>query len=298
MKKILVAYDGTPGADLALKELSRGGFPARAEAEVVSIADAWLPPGPPEGVFADHPSYATTYAHAQTLLREAADTAIKGARRLHEILPEWTVTNTAKADSPAWGIIAEAKRWGADLAVIGSHGRTPLERFFLGSVSFKVAAEAACSVRISRAKRSHVDPPKILVGLDHSSDAQVAAEEALSRHWRPGTEVHLVTVIDMKLKSSFLRKKSEAARVEDWILPLHEKYKASFASRQVTAHSHVFEGDPKNELLKRAAEWDVDCIFLGARGIDHGDRQYLGTLASAVSARAHCTVEIIRPKGK
>src|SRR5687767_5589702 len=98
MKKILVAYDGTPGADLALKELTRGGFPARAEAEVVSIADAWLPPGPPEGVFADHPSYATTYAHAQTLLREAADTAIKGARRVHEIFPEWTVTNTAKAD--------------------------------------------------------------------------------------------------------------------------------------------------------------------------------------------------------
>jgi nucleotide-binding universal stress UspA family protein len=297
MKKILVAYDGTPGAELALKEMTRGGFPARAEAEVLTIADAWLPPAPPDGVFADHPSYAATHAKAQEMLRAAGQTAILGARHLHEIFPDWTITNTAKADSPAWGIIAEARRWTADLIVIGSHGRTPLERFFLGSVSYKVAAEAACSVRISRAKRNHSERGvKILVALDHSSDAQIALDEVLNRSWRSGTEVHLVTVIDLKLKSTFLRKKTDAARVEDWIVPLHQKYKASFAEHHVTAHSHVFEGDPKSELLKHAAEWDVDCIFLGARGLEHGERLYLGTLASAVSTRAHCSVEIVRPK--
>jgi len=48
-------------------------------------------------------------------------------------------------------IIDDAKKWGADLIVVGSHGRTGLDRFLLGSVSEAVARHAACSVEIVRA---------------------------------------------------------------------------------------------------------------------------------------------------
>ena len=145
MKKILVAYDGTPGADLAIKDMLRAGFPDRAEAKVACFADVWLPPVPPEGTEPADPRYAAIHQKAIDLLHEAQQTAIEGARRLHQIFPGWTVTNTAKSDSPAWGIIAEARRWNADLIVIGSHGRNPLEKFFLGSVSFKVPFSYTCS---------------------------------------------------------------------------------------------------------------------------------------------------------
>lgn len=300
MKKILVAYDGSPGADLAVKDMLRGGFPERAEARVASFADVWLPPAPPEGVEATDERYAAVRQKAHDLLQEAQKIAVEGARQVHQKFPAWTVTNCAKADSPAWGIIAEARRWGADLIVIGSHGRTPLEKFFLGSVSLKVAAEAFCSVRVVRPRSQSHRAMQILVGVDASLESQRAVEEVLNRSWPPGTEIQLVAIVDEKLKTHLLKRKeisrSSTAldRVEDWMAPILEEYRAKFAARDLTAHTHVFEGDPKSTLLRHADKWDVETIFLGARGLDHGDRLYLGTLASAICTRAHCTVEIIR----
>ena len=47
-------------------------------------------------------------------------------------------------------ILEEAEKWGADLIVLGSHGRKGLERFLLGSVSDAVAHHARCSVEVVR----------------------------------------------------------------------------------------------------------------------------------------------------
>lgn len=47
-------------------------------------------------------------------------------------------------------IIDSAEEWGADLIVVGSHGRTGIPRFLLGSVAEFVARHAKCSVEIVR----------------------------------------------------------------------------------------------------------------------------------------------------
>ena len=48
-------------------------------------------------------------------------------------------------------IIDAAEEWGADLIVVGSHGRSGIPRFLLGSVAEFVARHAKCSVEIVRA---------------------------------------------------------------------------------------------------------------------------------------------------
>jgi nucleotide-binding universal stress UspA family protein len=53
---------------------------------------------------------------------------------------------------PAERIAAAAKSWRADLIVIGTHGRTGLARFFLGSVASRVVATASCPVLTVRGK--------------------------------------------------------------------------------------------------------------------------------------------------
>lgn len=45
-------------------------------------------------------------------------------------------------------IVATGKDWNADLIVVGSHGRTGLTQFFLGSVSMSVLSAAPCAVMI------------------------------------------------------------------------------------------------------------------------------------------------------
>lgn len=47
-------------------------------------------------------------------------------------------------------ILDEAKSWGAELIVLGSHGRRGLERLLVGSVSEAVLRHAGCSVEIIR----------------------------------------------------------------------------------------------------------------------------------------------------
>jgi nucleotide-binding universal stress UspA family protein len=308
VKKILIAYDGSAGALLAMKELIHGGFPECAEARVITIADVWMPP-PPESEKDSYPrqqNLAGAQARALEALHDAKKIAISGATQLHEIFPDWSVSNLAKADSPAWGILAEAAAWEADLIVVGSHGRKPLERFFLGSVSYKVAAEANCSVRVVRSQKNKFNdgPLRILIAFDGSDDSHYAIEEVLKRRWPARTEVELVTVLDAKIKSQILRTSAsfeqakEVVRIENWITPQIESLRARFSEKEIQARSHILEGDPKSIILHNATESDADVIFLGARGLDHGDRLYLGTLASAICTRAHCTVEVIRSRSK
>ncbi|MGA3128412.1 MAG: universal stress protein [Candidatus Korobacteraceae bacterium] len=47
-------------------------------------------------------------------------------------------------------IIDDASGWGADLIVVGSHGRSGIQRFLLGSMAEFVARHAKCSVEIVR----------------------------------------------------------------------------------------------------------------------------------------------------
>ena len=45
--KILIGYDGSECADAALDDLMRAGLPEVAEAQILTVAEVWLPPPPP-----------------------------------------------------------------------------------------------------------------------------------------------------------------------------------------------------------------------------------------------------------
>jgi len=57
---------------------------------------------------------------------------------------------SVREGAPKMVILDCATEWGADLIVVGSHGRKGLTRFVLGSVSEAVARHAHCSVEIVR----------------------------------------------------------------------------------------------------------------------------------------------------
>jgi nucleotide-binding universal stress UspA family protein len=59
-------------------------------------------------------------------------------------------TTDMQEGDPKSKIIEAADKWGADLIIVGSHGRKGLERFLLGSVAEAVARHAHCSVQVVR----------------------------------------------------------------------------------------------------------------------------------------------------
>jgi nucleotide-binding universal stress UspA family protein len=64
----------------------------------------------------------------------------------------YKVTYLVEEGDPRDVILNHAESWRADLIMVGSHGRTGLDRFLIGSVSEAVAHHAPCSVEIVRTR--------------------------------------------------------------------------------------------------------------------------------------------------
>jgi len=309
MKKLLIAYDGSQCADEMLEDLACAGLPAELDVNVVTVAEVWLPPDPElsEPAFPDTISKAVRKARARAVEEVAASRAVaeQACSRLKKSFPNWNPRAKVFADSPAWGIVKEAAACQADLVVLGSHGRTGLERLFLGSVAQKVAAEACCSVRIARpGKRATRNRLRIMIAVDGSHDSEAAIQAVALRHWPATAEFWVVTVADPKLQTAvawpsvFADQWVQASDkgAGEWIGRMLEHSAQKLRDAGLKVRTDIFDGDPKEILLAQARSWKADCIFLGARGLHHGSRLFLGSLASAVAARAHCPVEIVRPK--
>lgn len=59
-------------------------------------------------------------------------------------------TTAVVEGDPRAAVIDYAAHWNADLIVVGSHGRTGLQRFLMGSVAESIARHTHCSIEIVR----------------------------------------------------------------------------------------------------------------------------------------------------
>jgi nucleotide-binding universal stress UspA family protein len=59
------------------------------------------------------------------------------------------------------------------------------------------------------------------------------------------------------------------------------------------------EGEPKRVIVKMAEEWSAYCIVVGSTGFsNHLERFLIGSVASSIAARAHCSEEVGREPKK
>lgn len=306
--KILIGYDGSACSDAAFDDLRSTGLPQDAEAVVISVAEAWLPP-PPEGMsVSDHlknlqtepQPFAGWKAGAQAVA-DAEALANKGADRLRTNFPGWTVSAQATYGSPGWEIVAKADEVAANLVVVGSQGLNALERMFLGSISQKVLAEAHCSVRVARG-RNDEDPgtTRIVIGFDGSAGSHAAVEAVAVRSWPTGTEAKLVSASDMSYGIDVAM--MPAADLPDSGEWLREAAESSISALEAAgiATEFVHEiGSPKNVIVEVAESWHANSIFVGAnRWGSAVERFMLGSVSAAIAARAHCSVEVVRKRDR
>ncbi len=308
--KILVSYDGSQCSESALDDLNRAGLPPKGEAVLITVAEVWLPP-PNNSSDTDtevDPYIAKAVEKfrlkGERLLNQAGMLADHAAARLRNILRGWKIKTCVTYGSPAWEIITKSEEFKPDLIVVGSHGQSALSRLVLGSISQKVLSESEFSVRISRG-RNEVDPvfERIIIGFDGSSGANAAVKAVAGRIWSPGAEAKLISVTDPVVPSSIGRfispvadwAEAESKNDHEWIADLAGKAAKKLERAGLSVKQCIVEGNPKEELVREAENWHADCIFVGATAHNTRiGRLLLGSTASALAARAHCSVEVVR----
>lgn len=310
--KILIACDGSEAANIAFDGLVRAGLPTEnVEALVMSVGEVWLPPR--DEVLDDAeelPGLKEARQRAAQVMEEAERLAQRGSQRVKQKFPGWQISHDVRNGSPGFELINFAREWPADLIVVGSHGRTALGRFVLGSVSQKVLTEAPASVHIGRANPGTGESgERIVIGVDGSPGSMAAVRAVAERRWTDGSEIRIVVADDVVRGNPIWLlippvrefvdelRADERTQAEQFALAAAKELRAGLGSRNVTVSSVVHTGDPKQVLVKHAEEFGADCIFTGATGFNSRlERVILGSVSAAVAARAHCSVEVVRER--
>lgn len=149
--KILIATDGSDFSRAAAEkccDLICG--PEKASIRIISIYQAQVPmAAEPFAISAEY--YGALDKIAENNARTAA---LQTKEIIRERFPNVEINLSTEVDlgRPAEMIVTAAKDWGADLIVLGSHGRGFWGRLTLGSVSDAVVHHAPCSVLVVRSQ--------------------------------------------------------------------------------------------------------------------------------------------------
>lgn len=144
--KVLLATDGSEYSELALQALIAVGRPQETEVHIVHVVE--LRP-----VVIQTPEWEREHSDARRAMWTRAEEIIAHAVRMLENAG-FHVTTAIREGDPRTDLIDAASEWHADLMIVGSHGRTGLDRLLMGSVSEAVARHAPCSVQIVRTAKS------------------------------------------------------------------------------------------------------------------------------------------------
>lgn len=311
--KILIGYDGSESADAALHDLQRAGLPDDAEALIVSVADVMMLPAKAnyeifeQGLTSRRVTSGLMLAQKQTarVLLEARALTTRASERVRSYFPGWHVHAEEPAGQPFEELIKKADEWKPDLVVVGSQGHSLTGRLILGSVSKKIVTDSHHSVRVTRGKvgRGDFNPIRLVIGVNGSSEAEHAVRAVGRRLWPDGTEVRIVAVDDgtsparfahvLPIATAMIRDENQelattAHRMVEWA-----EDELSVIGLNVSVA--IEKGDPQKVLIDQAQKWDADAIFVGGRRFSSAfERFWLGSVATGLVTKAHCSVEVAR----
>lgn len=299
-ERILIAYDGSAYAENAIDELARAGLPRRARALIVHVKEKWLPM--PEKPEIGDEKITLSRVVAARMARPAEEREImigsemierleQGKTKLQSHFPDWEIETLVLEGSPSSQILEQARTWKADLLVVGCQGVTDDKLYTFGSISQKIANEAPCSVRIVRGQVwKQGSPNRILIGLDGTGSMENVVRAVADRMWLMGSEVRLLMATDQPESETVEREKL-------WIEDRFATARKILVDTELKISEVIEQGNPKQIICTAADEWGADCIFIGAnKSTSYIENLLLGSVSTAVVARANCTVEVVRQK--
>jgi nucleotide-binding universal stress UspA family protein len=144
--KILVAYDGSPAADAAVELVSKQPWPDPTEVRVVTVLEIPLFYPLANGIEV----YPPLSEKVRQAMRENAYKSVQAAVEKIRTKPGIQATYELREGDVKRALLEAIRDWGADLVIVGSHGKGAIGRLFLGSVSHALVTHAPCNVEVVR----------------------------------------------------------------------------------------------------------------------------------------------------
>jgi nucleotide-binding universal stress UspA family protein len=140
---VLVAFDESPQSESALRYALKTFTDATITVIHVNDPREWISDGDEFDTFYSEVSYERVQEAAREILDHAEELAAEYDREIE------TATATGK---PSTEIVEYAESENVDHVVVGSHGRTGLERFLIGSVAERVVRRSPVPVTVMRGR--------------------------------------------------------------------------------------------------------------------------------------------------
>ena len=293
MPSIIVATDLSPPAEAAF---ARGLAVAKARNELLVLVSAdttiELIPTAPEP---DGPA----------LSQLGTDFEAEAARRLADLVARATAAGVTVRTIRAVGdpvdlLIAAARDHDADLIVVGSHGRTGILRFLLGSTAERIVGHAPISVLVARGDAT-APFTRVLAATDFSPAAARAL--ALAQELAPAAPVSVIHAWHYPAGAwslAALGERTHATAALETALtePPRARGEALVAAERAAGRTidfRLLEGQPADVVTHLAAAEHRDLIAIGTHGRRGLRRLVVGSVAAATVRHAPCSVLVARP---
>lgn len=258
-----------------------------------------VPTFDPIRVPSDRPGAATTLVHPPT--RDAVEAEVQAALS-SEGLIDLDVAVIAAAGDPVRVIVEYAGS--ADLVVMGTHGRSGVDRLLSGSVTERVFRLAPCPVlavppQVASGGGSEAVFRRILCPVDFSPSSQRALEVALDLARQANGALTVVTVIEWlaeeepRATAHFNVSEYRQHLIED----TRTRLRALLSDESRTwcdIDEVVSLGRAHREVLRLAAEKQSDLIVMGAQGRGGASLAFFGSTTPPVVRGATCPVLVVR----
>lgn len=193
-----------------------------------------------------------------------------------------TVERAIRTEVPHRAILQYVSDQEIDIVVMGTHGRTGVERHLLGSVTEKVVRLSdtpVLTVRESRDGATYVPYSDVLVPTDGSEGATAAIGPAVDISDTYDARIHALSVVDTMSLGFDVRSdavldalEDDAQRAVDYVVE-----QASRASLSTTEPS-VEYGSPYRVIRSYVDEHDIDIVVMGTHGRSGIERYLLGSV--------------------
>ena len=200
------------------------------------------------------------------------------------MFPEARVKTEAIQDTAAMAqaILERAKRWGAELIILGSKTSPSSQMSDHAGPALRIAQDAHCSVRIARPSDRKADSAKqVVIFVDESSSSHDVVNAVGERVWPTGAIANIVMT----------RRPGPRHVTRD--APVLDTLADALRAKGLAVSTAIEDGQSQEVFLRKSLDSSVDCVFVDPH---HGDVNASGLSAGvkALILGAQCSVEVVR----